>query len=586
MNSTLAIARRELAEKRFVFITAAAFLALALIVPFMPGVHDGERAGALVIASLTLATALSVGLAAILGSSIIGRDLSDGRLSFYFSKPVAATSIWWGKLLAATTLILAAFVIVGFPALLAGGSAALSGWTAQGTWQIFGFILIAAAALFLLSHVIGTFVRSRSAWFLFDFVAAVICGTAMWMLMRALLDGFAHALVARILEPFTIFLALAVIAAGAWQLERGRTDRKRSHMELSRFLWMSIGCCVLLIAVFVAWVVSVRPADLRIDRAAQSNSTWTFIDGIGKYRGDYRASFLYNIREGRSIRITELRPMHGTFSLDSNLAFWMVPSRGAFDLWMANLTDASPKPVRTPITLAQASVFATAADGSRAAAAQQGILSVYDTRSGNLLGSARVAAGSQWWFGYFVTPDVVRLLVGEAMKPASILEYDVRTKTLSRTGQLARASYRTNVDRSRVLVNENEQLAICDAHTGAVLNAIPGKFGAALFLRDGRIVAIGSNALHVFDASGSPRRVVPLPPAKREAVTDLGNGFVVLTAFPGGSVLVDVNRGSVVRAEAGIRPTAFGRVTTPLLAFTVDDTVIWNPMTGERRAIR
>src|SRR5581483_6444676 len=198
MNATLVIARRELAEKRFVFVTALAFLALALIVPFMPGVHDGERAGALIVGSLILATALSVGLAAILGGSIVGRELSDGRLSFYFSKPIPATAIWWGKLLAAATLIVASFGIVGFPALVAGGAAALSGWTAEGTWSIFAFILFGAGALFLLSHVIATLVRSRSAWFLFDFVAAVICGTAMWMLMRALLAGFAGTLTLRL----------------------------------------------------------------------------------------------------------------------------------------------------------------------------------------------------------------------------------------------------------------------------------------------------------------------------------------------------------------------------------------------------
>ncbi|HEY6842990.1 MAG TPA: hypothetical protein VI391_02400, partial [Thermoanaerobaculia bacterium] len=269
MNSTLAIARRELAEKRFVFITAAAFLALALVVPFMPGVHDGERAGALVVGSLILATALSVGLAAILGSSIIGRELSDGRLSFYFSKPLPATSIWWGKLIAAATLILASFLIVGFPALLAGGAAALRGWTSQGTWQIFGVILVAAAALFLLTHVIGTFVRSRSAWFLFDFVAAVLCGTALWMLARALLTGLAVQLTWKTAVAFADFAAFAVIAAGAWQLERGRTDRKRSHMELSRFLWIAIGAGVLLTAAFVMWVTSVRPGDLKIDGARQ-----------------------------------------------------------------------------------------------------------------------------------------------------------------------------------------------------------------------------------------------------------------------------------------------------------------------------
>ena len=72
-------------------------MALALIVPFVPGVHTGERRTALAVASLIFATGFTAGLATILGSSIIGKELSDGRLSFYFSKPVSAGSIWFGN---------------------------------------------------------------------------------------------------------------------------------------------------------------------------------------------------------------------------------------------------------------------------------------------------------------------------------------------------------------------------------------------------------------------------------------------------------------------------------------------------------
>ena len=36
MNKTIAIARRELTERRFVFIAATAFMILSLIIPLMP----------------------------------------------------------------------------------------------------------------------------------------------------------------------------------------------------------------------------------------------------------------------------------------------------------------------------------------------------------------------------------------------------------------------------------------------------------------------------------------------------------------------------------------------------------------------
>ncbi|HLJ72948.1 MAG TPA: hypothetical protein VKU62_00080 [Thermoanaerobaculia bacterium] len=470
MNATLVIARRELTEKRFVFVTALAFLALVLAVPFMPGVHDDERAGALIIGSLILATALSVGLAAILGGSIVGRELADGRLSFYFSKPLPATSIWWGKLIAAMTLILASFVIVGFPALLAGGAAALRGWTAQGTGSIFGFILSGALALFLLAHVIGTFVRSRSAWFLFDFSAAVICGTAMWMLVRALLTGFAQLLALRMVEAFAVFLALSVIAGGAWQLERGRTDRRRSHMELSRFLWVSIGCGVLIVAAFVAWVVSVRPGDLKVSGGRQSGQ-WAFIGGVAKNRLDYRAAFLYNVVDGRAVRLTA-PPWNGV-GIRPDLATWFVRSDGVYELWFARLSDAHPKPRYTGIAVKQWSSTWLSSDGLHVRVLdRQGIVSEYDLASGKLLRAYR------WTRTHEARP--------------------------------------------------------------------------------------------------------PLPAGARYVV-DIGNGRIV-AAMANGSALMQGGR--ILRSEQGIWPSAGGVATIPLLARVGDQMVLWNPLTGERRAIR
>ena len=120
MKNTMVIAQRELTERRFVIISATAFALLALLVPFMPGVQSGERRGALVVTSFILAVNFTAGLAAILGASILGRELSDGRLSFYFSKPMSSNAIWFGKLIAAALLILVCFAIIALPGLLAG----------------------------------------------------------------------------------------------------------------------------------------------------------------------------------------------------------------------------------------------------------------------------------------------------------------------------------------------------------------------------------------------------------------------------------------------------------------------------------
>jgi hypothetical protein len=105
MNATVVIARRELAEKQFVLLAAIAFALLACLVPFVPGVHAGQKREAIVVVSTVLAVGFTLGLSTILGATIIGRDLSEGRLSFYFSRPIPAAAIWFGKLIAALVLI-------------------------------------------------------------------------------------------------------------------------------------------------------------------------------------------------------------------------------------------------------------------------------------------------------------------------------------------------------------------------------------------------------------------------------------------------------------------------------------------------
>ncbi len=352
MKSTLVIARRELTEKRFVFVSAIAFALLTLIVPFLPGVHAGERRNALVIASLGWAVIFTMGLAAILGSTIIGRELSDGRLSFYFSKPVPANSIWFGKLIAALVLLGTCFAIIALPAIVAGSEEAVRTWTnsPRDARAVVGIVLALAAAFFLLSHVIGTFVRSRSAWLVFDFIALAVCGTAVWLLARPLLLGFAIDLIRTLALILGLYTAVTIIAAGAWQVARGRTDRKRSHMELSRFLWMSLGCGLLVMAAFVAWVVSVSLTQVKPDFVQQaSNGSWAMIAGKTAHRNDYRAAFLYNVADGRSVRLSSLQPWWGTtFSADGKSAAWFVPSPGASELYVARLDVPMPTPTPAP----------------------------------------------------------------------------------------------------------------------------------------------------------------------------------------------------------------------------------------------
>ena len=590
MKNTLVIAQRELTERRFVIVSATAFALLALLVPFMPGVQAGERRGALVVASFILAVNFTAGLAAILGASILGRELSDGRLSFYFSKPLSSHAVWFGKLIAAALLIVVCFAIIAIPGLLAGGASRIVQiWTnpPREAPEAIVVFLAFCAALFLISHVIGTFVRSRSAWFAFDFIAAAICGTAIWLLLRPLLAGFALELIKTLGLILAIYAGVAIIGAGAWQVARGRTDRRRSHMELSRFLWIALGCGLLAMSVVVMWIVNVPLTGVRPEHVQQSsNGSWAVIAGKARNRGDYHAGFLYNVSDGRTVRIGA--PWDVSFSADGKTASWVVPSTGASDVYIAKLDAKEPRPIATGLSLNnEQSVLSP--DGSRLASVSSGgILTVYNLATNAALGSVRIKEGG-WWHPAFVTSDRIRVYAGQRQM-LKIYEFDVTTKTLDMTGEMP-VGARFTPDYLRALLYWNRPaLEVRDARTGTVLTSIPGHFVTATFLSDGRIATVEDSVVRVFTSTGAPIREIPLQQkADRFFVTEAGPGLVaVAVRNPAenldSTAIVDVNRGVVTHVEPGLHPV--NRTTSStLLCVSREGLVVWNPATGEKRVV-
>jgi len=128
MQKAIAIARREIGERSFVFIAAVVLTiapALALIVP-RGTFHD--RLSAFALLSVIVAVGFTGGLSTILGVSLVGRELTEKRLSFYFSRPIGAVSIWFGKVAGALALIVASFAVILLPARLAGGAKWNAAW--------------------------------------------------------------------------------------------------------------------------------------------------------------------------------------------------------------------------------------------------------------------------------------------------------------------------------------------------------------------------------------------------------------------------------------------------------------------------
>ena len=593
MKNTLVIARRELMEKRFVLVTAIAFTALALIVPFVPGVHSGERRNAIAVASLIFATGFTAGLAAILGANIIGKELSDGRLSFYFAKPVSAASIWFGKLIAATLLILVSFALIISPAFFAGIGGVVRTWTNLGdSLPTLRIVLSAVAVLFLLGHVISTLVRSRSVWLVFDFLAATVCGIAIWMIGRSLLAGYAGDLLRKLWLILGIFAAVVIIAGGFWQVARGRTDRKRSHIELSRFLWMALGCALLVLTGYTMWVTSVSFSDLNADSLDQSRTgAWAVVNGTGKHRGGYRASFLYNLRSGRVHRIPSALSLWSSteFSSDEKTAAWIsrptLTSSAPTELYIARLEAPDPDVVATGIP--GTGNFSLSDDGSRAAISNADLMTVYDLRSRTSVGTARVP-NAHWITPVFVSNDVIRIF-DHASGATRIFEYDIVRKTFGQTGEARAADFwRFNPDKTRTISYwQRPSVTTYDTRTGRLVTTIPIKASTASFLGDGRIAAIDErNELQVLSADGAAIRTIALPSEPMSPIFDLGNGMVVVLVKKNQTAeVIDVNRGAIVRTETGLLPARSGQGPLLLCTDKAHDLLVWNPATGEKRGV-
>ena len=253
-----------------------------------------------------------------------------------------------------------------------------------------------------------------------------------------------------------IFAALAIIAGGFWQVSRGRTDRKRSHVELSRFLWMALGCALLVLTGFSVWVTSVGFSEIIPEQFDQSkNGIAAVISGTANHRGDYRASFLYNIRDGRAQRLPFALSLWTSteFSGDEKTVAWVrrvsAPTKDSTELYIARLD--SPNPEMTPTGIPLTGNFALSDDGSRAAISKfGGQITVYDLASRASLGSARVP-DARWLDSRFVSNDLVRINAFGGGKGVRVYEYDVAKRILRQTGEAPVEHWRVSPDRTRAI---------------------------------------------------------------------------------------------------------------------------------------
>lgn len=554
MRGAWIIAAREVREKARLFLICAALAVVPFAATLLPGTRGNAQMTIAMVGGF-LAAVLGLGVAATLGASTIARDLSERRMSFYFTKPVSAPAIWIGKAFAGLFVSLACAAIIATPSVLASRQQWRMHWL--GDVQPLTALAIAIVVLFFLAHVLSSVIRSRSPLLALDFVFLIVAVAAVYYMIVPLVLGGAVELVTYFAIALGTALLLVLALAPVWQLANGRSDIRRSHAALMRFLWPAIGVVLLIAGGVVAWVVHAPLEDITVRHVEQApRGPLALVTGTARSRLDYQATFLVDSSTGRYQRVAALLWWDSQFSDDGRVAAWLE----RFELRTAK--------GRTGIDVPASASFFLSGDGSRVAVVNGDLLSVHEVATGRILASAAGLNGRARQQFFFVTPDLVRVIEHEhrvgAPTPLRIFELDVRARTMRKTGERLvhppQAPVSVSGDGSRMLIRGENVIA--DGRTGETIAqfAEPGPVHAAM-LRDGRVVRItreeGVARLRTFERDGRPRHVVPIPAPRTVWIAgETGSGKLIIAAHGKTMYAVDLARGVVEKTVPGVHGPA------------------------------
>lgn len=615
MNHTLVIARRELEEKRFVFIAAFWLAVVIVLLPLAPRVPTRSWREIYVVGTAIVAVAFGVGVAAILGTTIVGREISDRRMSFYFTRPISAPAIWFGKLIAATLLVSGTFLIAMVPSVFAGSQAIRQVWSGEGH-NFLKFVAILATTAFFICHVLGTIARARSVRAFIDLAAVTLVCFAAWLILQPLVSQNATLMAMGVAQVFAWLALVAVIAAGAWQISVGRTDRARSHAALTQFLWPAIAGALLICAAYVWWIVSPSPSDLvgRVSAHVSPTGEYAIVSGDAAHRKDYRPLFLMNMRTGEYTRPSGY-PSHEGFTRDGSKVILMRPVPGSPNSAQVVISDVHGKETVTDLVLHGPGLRTFVSDdGRRIAWVTRGVLSTYDVETRQSMGSVRVKNWSTLWFE---TPDIIRLfnVTGPgpegvvAARTLEIFQYDLRNRAFTKTGEYHKVDtnlwFWADADGTRLFTRTGPDggTDVLDVRTGARLASLPP--GRITPLPDGRYAATAANSMKILSPNGVAEREILLAPASEGLSFWGARGIGPTTLLVVGNrgeqsprtelAIVDLTRGMVVGRESGLQPIMFDQPIVdarraplnPDLLFSdpKGNVVLWNPITKEKKIV-
>jgi hypothetical protein len=546
VSGALAVASREIRERRQVVIVSIAAGLLPLAWSLLPLGRRGGGVDADGLAAL-LVIALPAAVAVALGASVLGRDIAERRLGFYFARPLSGLAIWAGKMGAAVALTLASVAFVAGPSLLVGRLTML---------QLFPRLslilaLLALVMLIAVVHAAACSWRSRSGLLPWDLAALVLFGGVIAFLAHALLvHGARDTALYVALPSLLVGLVIGTTAAGAAQVVLGRTDTRRGHLALSATLWGAAGVSAVALALFTQWVLAAQPGNVTespirsafrrpwpIKRA--STGDWFVLGPIG-HRAGYAPSFLVNAATGRALALGSEEVLSSIlFSADGRRAVWLERPFQTAVLVNAQLGGSEPVLARVAVGSGRLNPLALNDDGTRLLASSATSAVLLNTVTGERVNEV---AGTRIFAAELRPGSGVRLyrrpLSGSRTQSAtnvfasvvSTEDWDTSTGELVERSRIAADTpatslYPRDVRGDRMIVEERAwtgttgaTLALYDTSTGRRDVRLCDHADSVLgrWLDDGRIAAVcqvkGTTArLALFDAAGRPGPTLELP---------------------------------------------------------------------------
>jgi len=586
----LAVARREIVERRGIFLAAAAAAVLPFLIPLLPAARRFGASETRLYAAAFLALALSAVLSLVLGTTTIGRDLSERRLAFYFSRPIGNAAIWAGKLAGAWLLIVMVASIVWIPAGLfdhATWAREIRSGLAVSVGLAFGLAVVVSLAL---GNAASLALRSRSIWLAGDLVALAVWIGVMGSISMPLLSAGAPVVLQRFSLALVTACAIALLLSGGAQVSIGRVDPIRGSRARFAALWGLLFAVAGLSIVSVAWLTSPTPKDLvsALTGYATPHGSWIEVEGLARGRADYWSSFFYDVDSGRSVAARKGREGAVAISEDGSTAAWTQPSgiltEALQDVWFCRLADPVLRRARLPIS-ARIGNIEISPDGSRLALHGGGAFGVYEIPSGRLIGSVPPGTDEQFSRVAFLRRDRLRIYrmpfgvtvrAGEEPASVEILDFDVAARRLVLRATIAplhRPFSLTFDDRAgRVIVWERgSSLSLFDSTNGRLV-AVLGNAGwdaaSRAFLSGGRIAVAeasdGTGRVHLFSSEGRPERVLDLGTAdlvRLGAETSVRTLALSIGPKPsvwgaGDSFLLDLEDGTLRKLGSHLEPVA------------------------------